>query len=142
MSQKPSTYDNTKEIDAVSNTLKAFPYLSLAILFGSVANNTARFESDIDLAVLAEKPLTASQKIKIIEALADATGRAIDLIDIKTAGIPIMSEVIQGKRLLGTDEVFGTVCSRHLIDAADFLPIIKRTLKERRDAWLTQLSNK
>lgn len=138
MANTNETYSNTEEVAAISNALKAFPYLSLAILFGSVATDTAHYESDIDLAVQTEKALTTQQKINIIEALAAATGRAVDLIDIRTAGIPIMSEVIQGKRLLGTDEVFATVCSRHLIDAADFLPIIKRTLKERRDAWLTQ----
>ena len=132
------TDSNSQEIESISNALKAFPYLSLAILFGSVATKTARFESDVDLAVQAEKTLTTEQKIEIIEAIADATGRAVDIIDMRTAGIPIMSEVIQGTRLFGSDEAYAAVCSRHLIDAADFLPIIQRTLKERRDAWLTQ----
>lgn len=132
------TAGSTSEIESISKILKAFPYLTLAILFGSVATNTAHFESDIDLGVQANRALTTEQKIDIIEAIADATGRAVDLIDMQTAGIPIMSEVIKGKRLLGSDEAFATVCTRHLVDAADFLPIIKRTLKERRDAWLTQ----
>lgn len=138
MADNPATYSNTKEISVVKKALQRFPYLSLAILFGSVAANKARYESDIDIAVQSDKPLTTEQKMEIIEAIAESTGRAVDLVDIKTAGIPIMSEVIKGKRLLGSNSTFATVCSRHLIDAADFMPIIKRTLKERRDAWLTQ----
>ncbi|WP_425451385.1 nucleotidyltransferase domain-containing protein [Leucothrix arctica] len=41
--------------------MEAFPYLSLATLFGSVATNKAHYKSDIDLAVRAKKALRLSK---------------------------------------------------------------------------------
>ena len=67
MSAHMKTDSNSQEIESISNALKAFPYLSLAIVFGSVAAKTARFESDVDLAVQAEKTLTTQQKLRSLE---------------------------------------------------------------------------
>ena len=66
-----------------------------------------------------------------------ASGRLVDLIDLRTAG-PIVARqaLTTGKRLFGTDTDFATQLSRTLIDYADFAPLIERTLRERRDAWM------
>ncbi len=110
--------------------------IQLAILFGSMATQTERADSDIDIAVLSDRPLSAVEKTSLIEAIADMSGRAVDLIDLRTAGEPLLGEVLQGQRLLGSNDVYASLLSRHLIDAADFGPLQQRILKERRDAWI------
>ena len=125
-------------IDQVlKRTLQRFPEIKLAILFGSLATNTASAESDLDLAVLSDQALDATAKMKLISALADVVGRPIDLIDIRTAGEPLMGQVFKGRRILGSKSLYAQYLSRHLIDAADFLPYQQRILKERRDRWIT-----
>ncbi len=47
---------NNSELDRVGAALRAQPDLVLAFAFGSVASDQAGPESDIDIAVLAEKP--------------------------------------------------------------------------------------
>lgn len=52
-------------------------------------------------------------------------------------GEPLLGQILaHGRRLLGSDEAHGRLLSRHLIDAADFLPLAQRIVDERRRAWI------
>jgi predicted nucleotidyltransferase len=82
--------------DQLREVLSGFPQITLAILFGSVASGKAHAQSDLDLAVIAAKPLQAAEKIKIIEALAMATGRPIDLVDVYFA--PLQNRILSERR--------------------------------------------
>ncbi|MDO8336222.1 MAG: nucleotidyltransferase domain-containing protein [Candidatus Saccharibacteria bacterium] len=115
--------------------LEKHPEINTAYIFGSVAKGTARPDSDLDIAIQGDKSLTTEQHIALVGDLALATGRAIDLIDLKTAGEPLLGEILQGKRLLGEDAEHAELIKRHLFDSADFLPYVKRMLAERRAQW-------
>lgn len=112
--------------------------LRLGILFGSLASGRANSDSDLDIAVLGDRPLSAGRRIELIEALARLTGRAVDLVDLKTAGIVVArSAVLEGKVLFSRDSVvYPEQISRVLIDSADFLPYRDRMLRERRESWI------
>ena len=125
-------------IDAqLREVLARFPGVSLAVLFGSVAADRPRADSDLDIAVAADHPLTVADKIAMTQALAETTGRPIDLIDLATVTEPLLGQIVQhGRRLLGSDTRFGNLISRHLFEQADFMPIRARVLAERRMAWI------
>ncbi|MEW6590436.1 MAG: nucleotidyltransferase domain-containing protein [Pseudomonadota bacterium] len=109
----------------------------LAILFGSRATGRATSDSDLDLAVMMAAPMDAAEKISLIERIAAATGLPVDLIDLKRVGEPLLGQILkQGVRLLGSDTDHAALMSRHLFDAADFLPYRNRILAERRQAWI------
>lgn len=109
----------------------------LAILFGSRATGRAAAHSDLDLAVQMAAPLTAEEKIALIERIAEATGMPVDLIDLKRVGEPLLGQILKhGVRLIGSDTDYASLLSRHLFDAADFLPYRNRILAERRRAWI------
>lgn len=59
-----------------------------SISTASVAAKNARADSDVDVAALAETPLDAGRKIRLISDIAPATGRPVDLIDLATVGAP------------------------------------------------------
>jgi predicted nucleotidyltransferase len=123
--------------DQLLKVLSGFPQIKLAILFGSVASGEANAQSDLDLAVIAEKPLQAAEKIQLIEALAMATGRPVDLVDVYAAPEPLLGQVIKhGRRILGSDEAYAKLIYKHLIEQADFVPLQNRILSERRMAWI------
>ena len=125
------------EIAAVSDYLQKRDDIKQAVLFGSLATSRVRPDSDIDIAIEKTHPLSAKEKAELIEQLALITGRAVDLIDLRTAGEPILGQIINhGKRLLGTDTAFAETALKHLYAQADFVPYIERTLKERRQQWL------
>lgn len=122
--------------ESILAVLARHPRIDLAILFGSMANGRAGPDSDLDLAVLAATPISAEEKMALIGDLAEALGRPVDLIDIARVGEPLLGQILQGKRLLGSDEDYARLITRHLIDAADFLPLRERILRERRLAWI------
>ncbi len=126
-------------IEQVRQALANFEHIVFAILFGSLAKGTERVDSDLDLAVLATKPLSAKQRIDLIDALALAIGRPVDLIDLRTVGQPLLNQILKyGQRIMGTDEQMGALVYRNLVDRADFLPLHDRILKEASTAWISK----
>ena len=126
------------EIDErIRQVLTKHPQILLVVLFGSMAGNTAGVDSDLDLAVSADRPLDVCGKIQLIMDLAEAIGRPVDLVDLFTVGEPLLGQIIAGgRRILGDDERYALLLSRHLLDQADFMPYRNRILRERRQAWI------
>jgi predicted nucleotidyltransferase len=125
------------QIDAIAAVLDRHPEIDLAIVFGSLASGRHRPNSDLDLAVRAPVVLGAAARLALIGELAGATGRAIDLVDLRRVGEPLLGQVLRhGHRLRGSDEAFAALLHRHLLDAADFMPYVQRMLAERRARWI------
>lgn len=123
--------------DLIRQTLLSFSEIRMAIIFGSLAKNKATFNSDLDIAVLAEKKVTPALKLSLINTLARLIGRPIDLIDLNDVGEPLLGEILQhGKMIIGNATLKGNLLTRHLIDLADFVPYQTRILDERRKAWI------
>jgi predicted nucleotidyltransferase len=121
----------------VRDALARCSNVSLAIIFGSVAAGRPRADSDLDIAVGADKPISMPERIAIIQTLAEVTGRPIDLIDLAAVTEPLLGQILKhGRRVLGSDTSYGKLISRHLIDQEDFMPLIDRMLAERRTAWI------
>jgi uncharacterized protein len=120
----------------LTRLLTGEPGLELAYLFGSHSRGTARPDSDVDVAVRFQRPMTAEQKRCLIESIAGEIGRAVDIVDLHDVPEPITGEAIQGVRLVGTDEAHARLLTRHLLNVADFLPLRQRILDERRSAWI------
>jgi len=127
----------TPDVAAISSILTAMPSVELAYVFGSLARGCARPDSDADVAVLASAPLDPNTRIALVEELATATGRAIDLIDLSTAGEPLLGQVLHhGIRVKGSDTLHAQLVTKHIFDTEDFLPYVQRMLEERRKSWI------
>ena len=127
--------------DAVSvkKVLERFATIDLAIVFGSVAKNQAGAESDLDIAINTQTKLSIKDKIEIISAFAEATGRPIDLVDLRDVGEPLLGQILQhGQMVIGSATQKAALLSKHLIDAADFSAYQTRILAERRNAWINK----
>jgi uncharacterized protein len=123
-------------VNALTKLFESHSTISVALLFGSCAIGTQTFDSDIDVAVLAENPISSDYKIMLVEELAAATGRAIDLIDLRAAGQPLLGQILKNAiRLKGSDSDMASLYIRNVIEVADFMPYVTRTLKERQQAW-------
>lgn len=124
-------------INAALEWLEREGGLRLALLFGSAARGALHAESDLDVAVLGDGPLSAEDKRALIEGLARASGRAVDVIDLATVGEPLLGRILaEGRRLFGSDEDYAALVVRDLFDKADFLPCQERLLAERRRKWI------
>lgn len=125
-------------LPSVREVLEARPDVVLAYAFGSAGAGTLSEESDLDVAVLARAPLSADERRGLIRDLGDATGRPVDLVDLRRAGVPLLQEILgKGSELLCRDqEAKERLIVRMLIEVEDFLPLRRRLLEERRNRWL------
>lgn len=111
--------------------------IKLAIIFGSIAMGKETPESDLDIAILEEKPISTRRKYKLIEKLALKVGRSIDLIDLHTVGEPLLGQILKyGQRIKNNDLLYAQLLTKHVFNEADFMPYQRRILKTRRDKWL------
>lgn len=121
----------------LQKVLERHPRVRLAMLFGSLESGMALPDSDLDLAVDSGTPMTADEKVALIDDVASAIGRPVDLIDLQTAGEPLLGQVIShGRRILGNDTHFAELIRKHVFDEADFMRYKTRILSERRQAWI------
>ncbi|MHB1945323.1 MAG: type VII toxin-antitoxin system MntA family adenylyltransferase antitoxin [Metallibacterium sp.] len=134
---KPHPVALPEFIDQLRAVLARHPQVNFAMLFGSLARGTARPDSDLDLAVGADRPLRSDEIIALIGDLATASGRPVDLIDLADAGEPLLGQILaHGVRVLGDSTRHGALLSRHLTDVADFVPLQQRILDARRQRWI------
>lgn len=121
---------------AILDVVEARCDVKLVLVFGSHARGTAQFDSDLDVAMDAGHTLTSTEKMDLITALADKTGRPIDLVDLSTVGEPLLGQILgHGKRIFGSDISYANLIRRHVFEQADFVPYRNRILAERRRAW-------
>jgi predicted nucleotidyltransferase len=95
-----------KLLAGVAAVLQARPGIRLAYVFGSRARDEASESSDLDVAVLADQPLSAIALGELAERLEAATGlRPVDLVDLTTAAPLVCNEVLRDGILVhGTPE--------------------------------------
>lgn len=112
--------------------------ISVAWIFGSVARGESDANSDLDVAVLGPEPLSAATKQALIEDLARAFGRPVDIVDLHAVRGPIVGRVLHhGTRLFCEDTTLhANLLKRWWLYQADWMPYRRRILKERREKWI------
>jgi len=75
--------------------LSGYPQFKLAILFGSQATGDFTRESDIDLALLSDIPISSSLKLELVEMIGARFGRPVDIVDLYFAAEPISGASFQ-----------------------------------------------
>lgn len=124
-------------IREVQTALANHPEIELAIVFGSVARGEARRDSDVDIAVQMARPLNVDEKMRLIDDIAAATGRPVDLIDLRTVGEPLLGQILKhGQQIRGEAVDLTPLMQRHVYAMEDFMPYVERMLEERRQAWI------
>jgi uncharacterized protein len=122
----------------IRHVMARHPSVVMAILFGSTAKGYARNDSDLDIAVSTSTPLTPQAHIALIEDLALAFGRPVDLIDLDQTHSPLLHQVLtQGRKVLCHDRTrYAELLLRMLYEEADYMPYYRRILSDRRRAWI------
>jgi len=86
--------------EAIARITGVFPGVQAIYLFGSVARGEAREESDVDLAILAEREVDPVLLWETAQEIADAVGREVDLLDLRAVSTVMRMQVIsRGERI-------------------------------------------
>jgi predicted nucleotidyltransferase len=73
--------------ELIRKVLERHPEIKLCIIFGSIASGKESPDSDSDIGVAAEQPLSADGYLSLVEEFSAAATREIDLIDLTTGSI-------------------------------------------------------
>jgi predicted nucleotidyltransferase len=113
--------------EALRRVLDAEPDVAYAVLFGSRANDTARPDSDVDIAI--GLTVGAARDVGTLGRLAarleSAAGRAVDLVLLDEAPAPLAYRIFRnGHVLVERDHAaFTARKARALLDYLDFKPV-------------------
>jgi uncharacterized protein len=123
---------------AILQVLERYPDIKLCVLFGSAAKGRLRAESDVDVAVAAVRALSIAEKLALLGDLALATGRGVDVVDLRQAGGYVLQQALTtGVVILKTDkQLYAAVLKRMLFNQADMMPLYSMILEKRRERFL------
>lgn len=122
----------------IGRILAAEGDLAVAFVFGSFARERMRDDSDLDVAVAGWQPLTPQRKLALIDALALAFGRPVDLVDLQAAGPLVFRQALTtGVCVLKRDtRLYAELLRRLWYDHADLLPMHDLILRLRRERFV------
>ncbi|MDA8225008.1 MAG: nucleotidyltransferase domain-containing protein [Betaproteobacteria bacterium] len=124
------------ELAAVRAVLAGYPDVELAFVYGSVAKGTAQAHSDLDVAVQATQVMDARRMLALMDDLAAATERPVDLVDLRRVGEPLLGEILRhGAGVVGTAAGVAELAAQHVANVEDFVPLQQRLLRERARRW-------
>jgi predicted nucleotidyltransferase len=124
----------------IRQVLNRHQKIKLCMLFGSMASGKASADSDLDIAVAADQPLSAAELLQLTEEFSTATNRDIDLVDLAAAtGLISQQALSTGIILQNVDkDLYARMISRMLFNQADMMPYHDRILRERRRQFINE----
>ena len=112
----------------------------LAYVFGSLGEQDRQpgRDSDVDLAVAGAGPMESGDRLALMDDLATATGRPVDLVDLHTAGPVILTQALtRGTCLVKRDPaLLARLIVRMWYLNEDFLPLVRMIQGARRRRFL------
>lgn len=97
----PHTMDTLDTLTTLTRMLRErLPGLLAVYRYGSFATPAQRADSDIDLGLLADRPLDPVQLFQISAELAAAVGRDVDLIDMLTCSTVMRANIVASGELI------------------------------------------
>lgn len=122
----------------IAELLSVEPGLELAIIFGSAAAHKMRIDSDVDIALLFNCPLSAKCKMEITERLELELLRDVDLVDLsKLSGTILKQALCKGHILIKKDaSILAEQVKKMIYNQTDMMPYVTRTLMERQQRFI------
>lgn len=120
-------------MDALTRALAGRADCEAALLFGSRARGDHRADSDVDVAVLGR-----IDRLALAADLSRATGHEVDVVDLATAGYPLLAAIVQDGVLVheGVPSTYG----RWRAHALSQLDLDRAWYARMRDGYLAKLA--
>ncbi|MCA1950482.1 MAG: nucleotidyltransferase domain-containing protein [Treponema sp.] len=123
----------TETITALQNLFSSRQDLHLLVLHGSAAADRIRDDSDIDVALALDSPLTGEQKLDLMFAISQACGREADVADLRTMGGLFLHQVLsKGSLVINRDPgLYSKLVFESIEYIQDIHPIVMEAQKQR-----------
>jgi len=107
--------------------------LEVVIVHGSQVSGKARADSDVDIAVLYDAPMSLEQRFSLLARLEKVLGEPVDLVDLFSLHGTILKKILtKGRVLLGRGSVkYAQLLRRMVFNQEDMMPYYNRAIAER-----------
>ena len=107
--------------------------IQVVIVYGSAATGNMRTGSDVDVAVLFDKPLDMEMRLAVWDRLTDALKCEVDVVDLYGLGGEILHQILtQGRVVIKNDaQAFFRILQRMVYNEEDFMPQVRKVLEAR-----------
>ena len=106
--------------------------IKIATVFGSASRGMLGPESDIDIAVAAEKPLELEEKIALHHLLARKLAREVDLIDLQAvSGVILQQALCAGHFVRKDSSLMAFLLKKMWYNQEDMMPLTRMILSQR-----------
>lgn len=124
---------STDIFQTVAAALAGEPGIKVAFVYGSAAAGKMRPGSDVDVAVLFDRPLDMELRLALWGKLTGALHREVDLVDLYDLGGEILHQILTKGRVVIKNDVhaYFRLVQRMVYNEEDFMPQIRRVLRER-----------
>lgn len=128
---------NRQIVELVLEVLQAHPEIQCAYIYGSALGGKLQPDSDVDVAVAGERPLTVRAKASLREKMEMAVRRDVDLVDLHRAAGTILREAMRGECIMCRDTRVKYQLMRRLVyDQEDLQPLRRQMMDRRREAFV------
>jgi predicted nucleotidyltransferase len=124
---------STDIFQTVETALAGEPGIKVALVYGSAAAGKMRPGSDVDVAVLFDRPLDMESRLALWGKLTDALHREVDLVDLYDLGGEILHQILtKGRVIIKNDaQAYYLLLQRMVYNEEDFMPQVRRALRTR-----------
>lgn len=124
---------NADIFQTVETALAGEPGIKVALVYGSAAAGKMRPGSDVDVAVLFDRPLDMESRLALWGKLTDALRREVDLVDLYDLGGEILHQILtKGRVIIKNDtQAYYLLLQRMVYNEEDFMPQVRRALRTR-----------
>lgn len=113
--------------------------IRLVLLYGSISGEEFRKDSDIDIAIAGERPLSLDRILDIVTDLNIKTDRNIDLIDLLAVdGLILCEAIFNGIKIKMDVALFSSLHVKCLLYNEDFLPIKRKIMDARLEEFVSE----
>ncbi len=125
------------ELSTIGHVLARHGGVRFALVFGSTARETARTDSDIDVAVAVD---AGTNLIQLSTDLTHAVGREVEIVDLSGAGVPLLEEVLQDGVVVYERQSHAAASWRGRV--LSDLEVDRPWYARMRDAWLRRVAER
>ena len=124
-------------LEHIGSILQTFPDVQVAIVFGSSITGKNRLGSDVDIAVLADGPLSFERRLIMVESLEKVLHQEVDLVDVYSLHGPLLHEIFARGRIVlkKSPQALAGLLKRLWYDREDMAPLTRYVMQRQNERY-------
>lgn len=124
-------------LECVRSTLQEFPDVQIAIVYGSSTTGKTRPGSDVDIAVLADEPISFERRLIMIESLEKVLHQEVDFVDLYSLHGPLLHEIFARGAIVfkKSPQALAALLKRLWYDREDMAPLSRYVMQRQNERY-------